>query len=400
MRIVNGMRGLLLLAAGIGPVLAEKPAAEVPPNLPPGLYAVIQTSMGNITAELYDKLTPNTVRNFVGLANGTQPWVDPKTKKPVRRPLYDKITFHRVIPDFMIQTGDPTGTGSHNCGYQIKDEIVANLRFDRPGRLAMANVGKPNTGACQFFITEKPYPSLDGGYTIFGQVVDGMNVVSKISHVIRDDSDRPLWPIKLIHVAVMRIVPAPVVLPSAGGTGLFINDAGDVLTAAAAVQDCAEVRLADGGKLQEAWSDSKNGLALLHTQKKPGAVAVFRGGDGVGAEQPVWVASPSGSAETTPATVTATADGHGDNRFLQIAAQPGKPGNPVLDGSGNVAGIVSEPVEGSTPPASLAIKASVITGFLDTTGVKYTAKESATPADSKAIPENAGQFVVQIQCLR
>src|SRR5215467_7435469 len=95
---------------------APEPAA-LPPNLPPGLYAVIHTSMGTIAAELFEKETPNTVRNFIGLARGTRPWLDPQTKQGVSRPLYDNITFHRVIPNFMIQTGDPTGTGAHNCGF-------------------------------------------------------------------------------------------------------------------------------------------------------------------------------------------------------------------------------------------------------------------------------------------
>ena len=100
------------------------------------------------------------------------------------KPLYNNITFHRVIPNFMIQTGDPTATGAHDCGFTIKDEIVPSLKFDRPGRLGMANIGRPNTGGCQFFITEAPYPSLDppsGRYTIFGQVVDGQDLVAKIA---------------------------------------------------------------------------------------------------------------------------------------------------------------------------------------------------------------------------
>src|SRR5579871_2037131 len=168
--------GLALWTAG---AWGQAPPAPLtlPPNLPPGVYAVIHTSMGNITAELFDKDTPNTVRNFIALAQGKRPWLDPKTRQPTTRPLYDNITFHRVIPNFMIQTGDPTGTGAHNCGFVLKDEIVRSLRFDRPGRLAMANIGQPNTGACQFFITEKPFPDGNGMYTIFGQVVGGMELI-------------------------------------------------------------------------------------------------------------------------------------------------------------------------------------------------------------------------------
>ena len=124
------IRGLsFLLTAGAVCAQTRTPApANVPPNLPPGLYAVINTSMGTITAELYEKEVPNTVRNFIGLARGTRPWLDPKTRKMVLQPLYDDITFHRVIPDFMVQTGDPTGTGAHNCGFLLPDEIVTGFR--------------------------------------------------------------------------------------------------------------------------------------------------------------------------------------------------------------------------------------------------------------------------------
>src|SRR5215469_7366805 len=173
---------LLLVMASFAP--AQSPAASSK-KLDPGLYAVINTSMGTITAELYEKEVPNTVRNFIGLARGTRPWLDPKTRKMVLQPLYDNITFHRVIPDFMVQTGDPTGTGAHNCGFLLPDENLTGFRFDRAGRLAMANTGAPNSGACQFFITDAPYPAGNGKYTIFGQVVDGQKVIGKIAGVIR-----------------------------------------------------------------------------------------------------------------------------------------------------------------------------------------------------------------------
>jgi peptidyl-prolyl cis-trans isomerase A (cyclophilin A) len=187
---------------------AEEKAAGGPDvsKLEPGLYALINTTYGTITALLYEKQVPVTVANFVGLARGTRPWVDPKTRKVVQRPLYADITFHRVIPDFMIQTGDPTATGTHDCGFFLKDEIVPELKFDRPGRLAMANSGQPNSGACQFFITETPQPSLNGAHhTIFGQVVDGQSLVAKIARVIRDDKDKPRYPIKLMHITFLRI---------------------------------------------------------------------------------------------------------------------------------------------------------------------------------------------------
>ncbi len=194
-----------LLTVG-GTALAQAPASDVP-KYPPGLYALINTSVGVITAQLFEKETPRTVHTFIGLARGTQPWLDPKTRKPVNRPLYENLIFHRVIPDFMIQTGDPTETGAHDCGFTLPDEFLASLKFDRPGRLAMANAG-PGTAACQFFITEDKYKDGDGHYTIFGQVVDGQPLVAKISHVIRDDKDRPNIPTKLIKITFMRIVPA------------------------------------------------------------------------------------------------------------------------------------------------------------------------------------------------
>ncbi len=159
-----------------------------------------------ITAQLFDKEVPNTVANFVGLARGTRPWADPKLHKIVQRPLYQNLIFHRVIPNFMIQTGDPTATGSHDCGFTIKDEIVPSLKFDRPGRLAMANTGAKNSGACQWFITEESYEAGNGKYTIFGQVVEGQELVAKIAHVIRDDNDKPRIPTKLIDVTFMRVV--------------------------------------------------------------------------------------------------------------------------------------------------------------------------------------------------
>ena len=196
-----------LVLAGYATAQAPPAPADDTSKLEPGLYARINTSVGTITALLFEKETPRTVRNFVALARGSQPWLDPKTRTVVKRPLYENLIFHRVIPGFMIQTGDPTGTGSHNCGYVLNDEIVPDLKFDKSGRLAMANIGTPNSGACQFFITEDPYPAGNGKYTIFGQVVEGQELVAKIAHVIRDDNDKPRIPTKLINVTFVRIVP-------------------------------------------------------------------------------------------------------------------------------------------------------------------------------------------------
>jgi cyclophilin family peptidyl-prolyl cis-trans isomerase len=127
----------------------------------------------------------------------------------VAKPLYSNITFHRVIPDFMVQTGDPTATGAHDCGFTVRDEIVSSLKYDRPGRLGLARHEAPNTGSCQFFITDAPYPSLNGQYTIFGQVVEGQEVVGKIARVPRDGEDKPRAAVRLVSVTIKRIGPAP-----------------------------------------------------------------------------------------------------------------------------------------------------------------------------------------------
>ena len=182
--------------------------------LPPGLYAVLNTSRGYILAELFEKEVPITTLNFVALANGKRDWIDPKTHKAVTRPLYHEITFHRVISQFMIQTGDPTGVGDHDCGFLLPDEIKPDLKFDRPGRLAMANLQRPNSGSCQFFITETEQPSLDGKFTIFGQVLDGMDVVKQISRVVVDSHDKPRANIMLHDVLIVRKT-APVARPAA-----------------------------------------------------------------------------------------------------------------------------------------------------------------------------------------
>ena len=158
-----------------------------------------------ITAKLFEKETPNTVRNFVGLARGTHAWLDPNSKKVVTRPLYLDLIFHRVIPSFMIQGGDPEGTGRGDPGYKFKNETSPELNFDRPGRLAYANAG-PDTNGSQFFITEVPYPSLNGGYTIFGQCDDAsLELVRQIARMASDPSNnRPLRPVKINHISIVK----------------------------------------------------------------------------------------------------------------------------------------------------------------------------------------------------
>jgi cyclophilin family peptidyl-prolyl cis-trans isomerase len=186
-----------------------KKEAPPTPDRPPGLYWIINTSMGTITAQLYEKEAPGTVANFVALTKGTKAAMD-KSHAMTKRPYFTNLTFHRVIPGFMIQTGDAqTGEGSGDCGFTIKDEIVPTLKYDKPGVLGLARLDRRNTGACQFFITDKAYPSLTGEYTIFGQVVEGQDVVGKIASVPRDSNDKPRTPVKLISATIKRYGPPP-----------------------------------------------------------------------------------------------------------------------------------------------------------------------------------------------
>ncbi len=164
--------------------------------------------MGDITARLYEKDTPNTVENFVALAQGTKATFLPKTGKKASVRLYDNITFHRVLPGVMIQSGDPTGTGMHNCGVTIRDEFLPGLRFDGSGKLAMANTGAPDSGGCQFFITASPIPQWNGKYTIFGAVVEGKDVVWEIAHG-RLRGEKPVDPVRLLSVTIERVGPEP-----------------------------------------------------------------------------------------------------------------------------------------------------------------------------------------------
>jgi peptidyl-prolyl cis-trans isomerase A (cyclophilin A) len=172
--------------------------------VPNGPFVVMDTSMGRITCQFFQKQAPKAVANFIGLAQGTKDWTDPTTKKVMHhKPLYDGTTFHRVIPEFMIQGGDPAGTGMGDPGYTFEDEFDPNLNFDRPGRLAMANAG-PNTNGSQFFITEQGYDSLNQHYTLFGQCDDpSVNVVKTIARVQRDGNDKPLTPVMLKKVTIV-----------------------------------------------------------------------------------------------------------------------------------------------------------------------------------------------------
>jgi len=173
-------------------------------KLAAGLYAIFNTSQGKITVQLFEKESPKTVANFVGLAEGTKEWTDPASREKVKKPFYNGIIFHRVIPGFMIQGGDPLGSGIGGPGYQFEDEFDSGLKFDRPGRLAMANAG-PNTNGSQFFITEGATTHLNNRHTIFGQVYEGQDIVQKIARVPRDRRDRPNTPVVIETLEIMRV---------------------------------------------------------------------------------------------------------------------------------------------------------------------------------------------------
>ncbi len=166
------------------------------------LTAILHTSEGDIDVELYDERAPRTVGNFVGLATGEREWTDPETDERITdEPLYDDVLFHRVIDDFMIQGGDPTGTGRGGPGYQFDDEFHDELRHDDAGILSMANSG-PNTNGSQFFITLDATPHLDDRHSVFGKVTDGMDVVREIGSADTDANDRPKQDILLESVTV------------------------------------------------------------------------------------------------------------------------------------------------------------------------------------------------------
>lgn len=170
----------------------------------PGLYATLETSEGPIVVRLYEKEAPKTVKNFVDLAEGKREWTHPGTKKKSSDPLYNNTIFHRVIPQFMIQAGDPMGTGFGGPGYQFEDETKGSPhKFDRTGKLAMANSG-PNTNGSQFFITVAPTPWLTGNHTIFGEVIEGQDIADKISNVARNKQDRPNTDVVLKSVKIER----------------------------------------------------------------------------------------------------------------------------------------------------------------------------------------------------
>jgi len=167
------------------------------------VYADFTTSEGNFSVRLFDKETPNTVENFVGLAEGTKEWTDPRTNQRVRQPYYDGIIFHRIIDGFMIQGGDPLGRGTGGPGYDFADEFHPSLRHSKAGILSMANRG-PNTNGGQFFLTLGPTPHLDNRHSVFGEVVDGMDIVRKIGSTRTGAQDRPIKDVVIQSVKIRR----------------------------------------------------------------------------------------------------------------------------------------------------------------------------------------------------
>jgi len=167
------------------------------------VYADFTTSEGNFSIRLHDKEAPNTVENFVGLAEGTKEWTDPRSNQRVRQPYYDGIIFHRIIDGFMIQGGDPLGRGTGGPGYDFADEFHPSLRHSKAGILSMANRG-PNTNGGQFFLTLGPTPHLDNRHSVFGEVVDGMDIVRKIGSTRTGAQDRPIKDVVIQSVKIRR----------------------------------------------------------------------------------------------------------------------------------------------------------------------------------------------------
>jgi len=210
------MRKLIVAVVALTSILAvsqTKPATHSTAKKPatassavaPAPEAIIDTTAGKLTCTLFPKKAPIGVANFIGLATGTKDWTNPSTGRKMHGvSLYNGTIFHRVIPQFMIQGGDPIGSGQGDPGYKFKNETSPDLTFDRPGRLAYANAG-PDTNGSQFFITEVPYPSLDGNYTIFGQCDEpSVELVKKIARMPRNGNDKPDTAVKINKITILH----------------------------------------------------------------------------------------------------------------------------------------------------------------------------------------------------
>ncbi len=192
--IVCGLLALAVVMAG---------TTRMEAKLPPGTYAHFTTPLGNFTVKFFDQDAPKTVANFVGLAEGTKEWTNPKTGQKVKKLYYEGLIFHRVMDGFMIQGGDPLGVGSGGPGYEFADEFSPKLRHSKEGIMSMANRG-PNTNGGQFFITLGPTPHLDGKHSVFGEVVEGMDVVRKIGKVPTGAANKPTTPVTM-SVKIERV---------------------------------------------------------------------------------------------------------------------------------------------------------------------------------------------------
>lgn len=168
-----------------------------------GLYAVFETSLGELVCKLEDEKTPETVKNFVGLATGEKEYTDPRTSQKSREPFYDGTVFHRIIKNFMVQGGDRLGQGTGGPGFRFKDEFHATLKHTGPGILSMANAG-PNTNGSQFFITLVPTPWLDGKHSVFGRIVKGEDTLKKLGAVATGSGDRPREEVSLKRIRIVR----------------------------------------------------------------------------------------------------------------------------------------------------------------------------------------------------
>lgn len=173
-------------------------------SLSSGLYAKFTTSEGAFTVRLFEEEVPNTVANFAGLADGSKTWLDPVTKQEMHRPFYNGLIFHRIISGFVIQGGCPGGNGMGGPGYRFGDEFHPTLRHDRAGILSMANAG-PNTNGSQFFITLAPTPHLDDRHSVFGAVVEGLDVVDRIGKVPTGRMDKPVTDVVIERIDIERV---------------------------------------------------------------------------------------------------------------------------------------------------------------------------------------------------
>ncbi|MFN0118174.1 MAG: peptidylprolyl isomerase [Elusimicrobiota bacterium] len=189
----------MALVSGI--IIAQSKTEKISSMSNKTTYAVFDTTLGKFTCKLFTAEAPITVKNFVDLAKGTKEFVDPKNGQKTKRAFYDGLVFHRVIPNFMIQGGDPLGTGTGGPGYQFQDEFSSGKTFDKVGILAMANAG-PGTNGSQFFVTTAKTPWLNNNHTIFGEVTEGYDVVEKISKVDKDGNDRPKTAVTITKLTI------------------------------------------------------------------------------------------------------------------------------------------------------------------------------------------------------